>query len=70
MPLLILGLLSREAMLKLRGRMMSAGSTAKSVLGVALLAIGFLVLSGYDKAAEAALLGAMPDWLTVLTTRF
>ena len=70
MPLLILGLLSREAMMKLRGRMMSAGSTAKSALGVALLAIGFLVMSGYDKAAEAALLGAMPDWLTTLTTRF
>ncbi len=70
LPLLVLGMLSREAMLKLRGRMLSAGSFAKSALGVVLLAIGLLVLSGTDKAAEAALVAVMPDWLTRLTTRF
>ena len=70
LPLLVLGMLSREFMLKLRGRMMSAGSAAKTALGVVLLAIGFLVLSGYDKAAEAALVNIMPDWLTALTTRY
>ena len=70
LPLLILGTLSREVMMRVRGRMASAGSNAKSVLGVVLLAIGFLVLSGYDKTAEAALVAAMPDWLTLLTTRY
>ncbi len=70
LPLLILGMLSREAMLRLRGRMLSAGSTAKSVLGLVLLVVGLLVLSGLDKSAEAALVDIMPDWLTTLTTRF
>jgi hypothetical protein len=50
--------------------MMSAGSTAKALLGAVLLAVGLLVLTGLDKAAEAALVDRMPDWLTQLTTRF
>lgn len=70
LPLLILGMLSREVMLKLRGKMMSAGSGAKSALGVVLLVIGLLVLTGYDKRAEAALLDVMPDWVVALTTRY
>lgn len=70
LPLLILGMLSREAMLRLRGKMMSAGTGAKTVLGVVMLVIGLLVLSGYDKRAEAALLDVMPDWVVALTTRF
>ena len=70
LPLLLLGILSREAMLRLRGKMMAAGSGAKTVLGVVLLAIGLLVFSGYDKRAEAALLNVMPDWIVSLTARF
>ena len=70
LPLLVLGMLSREVMLKLRGKLLSAGSTAKTVLGGVLLVIGLLVLSGYDKSAEAALVEITPDWLTALTTRF
>ncbi len=70
LPLLLLGMLSREAMLKMRGTMMSAGAGAKTAMGLVLLVIGFLVLSGLDKTAEAALVNAMPDWLTTLTTRF
>lgn len=69
-PLLLLGTLSRELMLKARGGLMSAGSTAKAALGVMLLAIGLLVLTGLDKRAEATLVAAMPDWLTALTTRY
>lgn len=70
LPLLVLGMLSRELMLKARNSMLSAGSTAKTVLGVVLLAMGILVLSGFDKYAEAALVNVMPDWLTTLTTRY
>ncbi len=70
LPLLILGTLSRDVMMKARGRMASAGSNAKSALGLVLLVIGFLILSGYDKSVEAALVEAMPDWLTSLTTRY
>ena len=70
LPLLILGTMSREVMLKLRGTMLSTGSVAKSALGAVLLIVGVLILSGYDKSAEAALVEAMPEWLTALTTRY
>ena len=70
LPLLLLGLLSREAMSRWRSRLMSAGQFAKAGLGVALVAIGAFVLTGLDKSVEAALVAASPSWLTDLTTRF
>lgn len=70
LPLLLLGLLSREAILKLRGRMLNAGSLAKSALGLVLVTVGIAVVSGADKAIEAVLVAWSPDWLTALTTRF
>ncbi len=70
LPLLLLGLLSREAMLRLRGRMMNAGKAMKPALGLLLIAIGFLVASGLDKTLEAKLLEWSPAWLTDLTTRY
>ncbi|MEQ1716517.1 MAG: cytochrome c biogenesis CcdA family protein [Hyphomicrobium sp.] len=70
LPLLGLGLLSREAMLKWRNRLMGAGKSGKAGLGVLLALIGVMVLSGLDKHLEAALVAASPQWLTDLTTRF
>src|SRR5206468_5231427 len=70
LPLLILGLLSREAMLRWRHRLASAGKSAKAGLGALFVAIGGLVLTGLDKAIEAMLVEASPQWLTDLTTRF
>lgn len=70
LPLLGLGLLSREAMLKWRNRLMGAGKSGKAGLGILLALIGVLVLSGLDKKLEAAAVAASPQWLTDLTTRF
>jgi cytochrome c biogenesis protein CcdA len=70
LPLLLLGLLSREALARWRNRLMSAGQAAKAGLGIALIVIGAIVLTGYDKSVEAALVAASPAWLTDLTTRF
>lgn len=70
LPLLVLGMLSREAMMKFRGRMLSTSSTAKAALGVVLVIIGLLVLTSFDKRAEAALVDIMPAWLTKLTTKY
>lgn len=70
LPLLLLGLLSREAMMRWRNQLMGTGKAGKMVLGLALLTIGILVVSGLDKQIEAALVAASPDWLTELTTRF
>lgn len=70
LPLLLLGVLSREAMLRWRGRLLGVGSGGKTVLGVLLVAVALLILSGLDKSLEAALVEASPAWLTELTTRF
>ncbi|MBL8568563.1 MAG: cytochrome c biogenesis protein CcdA [Phreatobacter sp.] len=70
LPLAALGALSRERLLSLRARMMAAGQGAKTALGLAVVVVALLVLTGYDKAIEAALVAASPDWLTTLTTRF
>lgn len=68
LPLAILGSLSQASMLRLRGRLRSAGTAGKTVLGTLFIAIGLLVLTGLDKTLESALLSASPAWLTAFTT--
>lgn len=67
-PLVGLGLLSRQAMTRVKGRLLRAGKTGKRVLGGLLLAVGLAVLTGWDKRIEAWLLDAFPAWLVDLTT--
>jgi cytochrome c biogenesis protein CcdA len=69
-PLVVLGSLSRAAMLKLRGRLMVAGRRGKLVLGGVMLLLGAAILSGADKRFEAWVVDASPAWLTELTTRY
>jgi cytochrome c-type biogenesis protein len=70
LPLMLLGLLSREAMMRWRGRMMEAGKGGKMLLGGLLVAIGLMVATGLDKRLETVLVDVSPDWLTQLTTKF
>ena len=70
MPLLLLGMASRESLLRWRNRLMTAGSTGKIGLGAVLVVIGFGILTGLDKRLETVLVDASPAWLTDLTTRF
>jgi cytochrome c-type biogenesis protein len=70
LPLILLGLLSREAMLRWRNKMLAAGGRGKMIFGAILLTAGVLVLTGFDKQVEAVLVNASPEWLTQLTTRF
>ena len=70
LPLLAIGLMSREALARWRSRLLAAGSGGKVVLGVLLLAVGVLILTGLDKRLETILVDASPAWLTELTTRF
>lgn len=70
LPLLLIGLLSREAMLRLRGRMLTAGGAMKAALGLVLVLVGLAVASGLDKSIEAKLVDWSPMWLTDLTTRY
>jgi cytochrome c biogenesis protein CcdA len=70
LPLLLLGLLSREAMLHWRHRLAATGQGLKAALGLLLIAIGALTLTGIDKWFETMLVNASPQWLTDVTTRF
>jgi cytochrome c biogenesis protein CcdA len=70
LPLLAVGLMSREALARWRGRLLAVGSGGKSLMGILLIAVGVLILTGLDKRIEAALVEASPAWLTELTTRF
>ncbi len=70
LPLSLLGTLSREAMLRLRGKLMKVGSTGRYVLGVLMIAVGASILTGFDRGIEARLAQWSPDWLTDLTTRY
>ena len=69
-PLLLIGMLSRETMMTLRGKLMNAGSRGKLILGILLIAAGFLIVSGLDKVLETQLIALSPEWLTKLTTTY
>ncbi len=68
-PLVIIGMMSRELLMRWRGKMLSSGSMVKSVLGALFVFTGVMIVSGQDKFLEAALVDASPEWLTTLTTR-
>ena len=70
LPLLLLGLVSRETLMRWRDRLRAAGNAGKIAMGVVLITTGFLVITGLDKALETVLVNASPGWLTELTTRF
>jgi cytochrome c-type biogenesis protein len=69
-PLLILGSLSRSSLLSIRGRLHSVGQRGKQLFGFAMLSLGLLIVTGFDKPLETSILDHTPDWLTRLTTRF
>jgi cytochrome c biogenesis protein CcdA len=70
LPLALLGMLSRGAMMKVKGKLGNAGKLGKQLLGGFLIVISLLVMTGRDKALESFLLKHSPDWLTDLTTTF
>ena len=70
LPLVLLGLMSRAALMRVRANLMSAGKLGKGLLGAAFIVIGVAIVSGADRRAEAALVNASPQWLTDLTTSF
>jgi cytochrome c biogenesis protein CcdA len=70
LPLLAIGLMSRQTLAHWRNRMLAAGKGGKALMGALLVTVGVLILTGLDKRIEAALVEASPAWLTELTTRF
>jgi len=70
LPLLLLGLTSRRALMRLRGGLAATGAAGKALVGATLAATGALVLAGYDKAIEAWVLDMTPGWITDFAARF
>lgn len=70
LPLLLVSRLSRQVLMRWRGRMMGVGKAGKILLGAASLAVSVLILTGFDRSLETMLVEASPAWLTALTTRF
>jgi cytochrome c-type biogenesis protein len=69
-PLVLLGMVSREALLAARGKLARTGQIGKSLLGFVFVTIGLSILTGWDHQLEAILVEASPNWLTNLTTRY
>ena len=70
LPIVILGLLSKQAMLKAKVKLQGAGGIGKTILGAFLIAVSLSILSGQDKKVEEFLTNHSPQWLTDLTTRY
>jgi len=70
LPLVVIGMMSRATLVRWRSRMLAAGSGGKTIMGGILVLVGMLVLTGFDKRLEAALVDLSPAWLTELTTKF
>jgi cytochrome c biogenesis protein CcdA len=68
--LLLIALATRGFLSRWRGRLMSAGGNGKRVLGGLLLVVGVLIMTGGDRAFEAVVVAASPDWLIDLTTMY
>jgi cytochrome c-type biogenesis protein len=68
LPIVILGLLSRQAMMKAKVKLQGVGGIGKTILGAFLVIACLAILSGKDKAVEEYLVNHSPQWLTDLTT--
>jgi cytochrome c-type biogenesis protein len=69
-PLILIGMLSAKALSGKRKTLSSFGNRGKQLLGILLVLVGALVVSGTDRLLEAYLTQASPNWLIELTTRY
>ena len=64
--LLLVGLVSTRVVTTLRPGLFTTARRGKQVLGVLLLLLGVMVLTGLDKTLEIFALNLLPDWATAL----
>jgi cytochrome c-type biogenesis protein len=69
-PLIAVGLISREAMMRARHRLLATGTNGKTVLGGILIVSGLLILFDLDHALEAWLVRVAPSFLLDLSGRY
>jgi cytochrome c-type biogenesis protein len=70
LPLILIGFISREALIRWRGKLMTTGAMAKSILGLTLITMGILVLTGQDRTLAATLFDIAPEWMSNISGRF
>jgi cytochrome c-type biogenesis protein len=70
LPLIGLGVLSRQLATRWRGSLLVMGRQGKAALGAICGLAGVLIVTGLDRPFETLLVSASPGWLTELTTRF
>jgi cytochrome c biogenesis protein CcdA len=70
LPFLILGTLTREALMRWRNRLMSAGKRGKMLLGGALTVMGLLILFGLDRKLETWAVPLIPQFLVDLSAMY
>jgi cytochrome c-type biogenesis protein len=67
-PLIILSIVSRKYLKK--RKLLKRGETGRKWLGISLIGMSFLILTGSDKAIETWAVSHSPQWLLKLTTRY
>lgn len=67
-PLVILGSLSHQAMMRYKAKLSETAGAGKFILGMLLILLGVSVLTGLDKLFEAWVLTHAPEGLIRLTT--
>ena len=60
------GVASSHLLRSWRPGLMSGGQFGRRLLGGALLLLGLLVISGFDKTLEALAVHLLPDWIFTL----
>ncbi len=70
LPMLLIGLMSREVLMRFRDRMTDIGRGAKFALGASLALVALAIMTGFDRTLETSLIAVMPASLAALSTRF
>jgi cytochrome c-type biogenesis protein len=66
--LVIMAFATQSLLARWRGKLMSAGSRGRQILGGLIVLVGVLIVTGTDRQLEATIVGVLPDWITNLTT--
>src|SRR5439155_853131 len=66
----LIGSVSRRLFSTDRGKLLRVGAYGQFALGVLIVALGLLIVTGWDRSLEAYLVEISPAWLTDLTTRY
>ncbi len=70
LPLALLGIVLRHRLAAWRSRLLQTGQQGRLILGVCLILVGILVLSGIDKTLEILFLDHAPTWMSSVGTYF